>query len=114
MVLSRALQALLWSAVLFPGAGHLHLKQFKRGIAVIGVTLLSLSVLLFQFVRLAIQVIESTLANASTLDVPRLASLILQAGAADKVLLSSLWVLGLCWLVGMLDAYRLGKKPHRE
>lgn len=114
MVLSRAGQALLWSAVLFPGAGHLHLKHFKRGIALIGVTLLSLSVLLFEFVRLAMQVIESTLANAITLDVPRLAAAILQAGAADQVLMASLWALGLCWLFGMFDAYRLGKKPHDE
>lgn len=114
MVLGRALQALLWSAVLFPGAGHLHLKQFKRGIAVIGVTLLVMSVLLFQFVRLAMQVIESTLADAITLDVPRLAAAILRACAADRVLMASLWALSLCWLFGMLDAYRLGKKPHRE
>jgi len=114
LVLSRAGQALLWSAALFPGAGHLHLKHFKRGIAVIGVTLLVLSVLIFQFVRLAMQVIESTLADAITLDVPRLAAAILQACAADQVLMASLWALGLCWLFGMLDAYRLGKKPHRE
>jgi hypothetical protein len=114
LVLSRAGQALLWSAVLFPGAGHLHLKYFKRGIALVSVTLLSLSLLLFQFVRLAVQVIESTLAHAITLDVPRLAALILQACAADTLLISALWVLTLCWLLGMLDAYRLGKKPHSE
>lgn len=110
MVLSRAAQALLWAAVLFPGAGHLHLKYFQRGIALISVTLLSLSVLLFQFVRLAIQVIESTLTNAITLDVPRLAALIWQACAADTILIVALWALALCWLVGMVDAYRLGKK----
>lgn len=105
---------MLWAALIFPGAGHLHLKHFRRGIALIAVTLLSMSILLLQFVRIAVQIIESTLTNAITLDIPRLATLIWQACATDPLLFYALWALALCWLVGMLDAYRLGKKTNKQ
>lgn len=111
MVLSPAVVALLWAAAVFPGAGHLHLKYFQRGIALVIVTLISLSVLLIQFARIVVQLTANPQINASLLKV---ATLTLQACAADSLLMASLWMLVLTWLFGMADAYRLGKKAQRK
>lgn len=110
--MTKAQQALLWSALIFPGAGHFHLKQFQRGIALAAITLISLSVLLFAFVQQAYRVFEKLLVNGAGLDVQHIVGKLLQAAAADSVLMFSLWLLGFCWLFGMLDAYRLGKKMN--
>ena len=109
----KSTQALLWSAVIFPGAGHLFLKYFARGIVLIVISLLSLSLLLFQIVRQASQVVEKSLADGGGLDLQHLVAVTLQASADDKMLNAALWVLALCWLFGMVDAYLLGKKLER-
>ena len=108
MVLSPALRALLWAALAFPGAGHLYLKHFRRGVALLAITLLSLSVSLFKFVQQATAVFEKLLDDGAVLDVSGMVGQLLQTSAADHLLTRSLWVLGFCWLFGMLDAYRLG------
>lgn len=109
----KSTQAMLWSAAIFPGAGHLFLKSFARGFAFIAMSLISLSVLLFQIVLLASQIIEQRLAAGSNLDIPSLVSATLQASAKNNILTIAIWVLVLSWLLGTLDAYRLGKKLER-
>ena len=111
--MTKAQQALLWAALIFPGAGHFHLKQFQRGIALVAITLLSLSVLLFKFVQHATTLFEKLLTDGGGLDLQDIAGQLLHASAADPVLLYALWVLALCWLFGMVDAYRLGKQMDR-
>ncbi len=111
--MNKAQQALLWSALIFPGAGHFHLKQFQRGIVLVSITLVSLTLLLFKFVQQAYSVFEKLLTNSSAIDFQGIVSQLLQASAADQILMFSLWVLTLCWLFSMIDAYRLGKKLTR-
>ena len=106
----KSTQALLWSAVIFPGAGHLFLKSFARGIALIAISLISLSLLLIQIVQYASQVIEKALAGGINLDLQYVVATTIQASADDKLINAALWALILCWLLGMLDAYLLGKK----
>ncbi len=109
----KSTQALLWSAAIFPGAGHLFLKYFQRGIALIAISLISLSLLLIQIVQYASQVIEKALAEGSSLDLQYLVATTMQASADDKILNAALWALILCWVLGMVDAYLLGKKLER-
>ena len=109
----KSTQALLWSAAIFPGAGHLFLKSFARGIALIAISLISLSLLLIQIVQYASQVIEKALAEGSSLDLQYLVATTMQASADDKILNAALWALILCWVLGMVDAYLLGKKLER-
>jgi hypothetical protein len=110
--MTRAQQALLWAALIFPGAGHFHLKQFQRGIVLVVITLLSLSVLLFRIEQHATTLFEKLLTDGSGLDLQGIVGSLLHASAADPVLMYALWILALCWLFGMIDAYRLGKKPQ--
>ena len=107
--MNKAMQALLWAALIFPGAGHLFLKHIPRGIALVTISLLSLVVLLFRVMHHAHGVVEQALADGA-LDLTRIVGQTLQATAVDHVLQAALWVLALCWLFGMVDAYRLGKK----
>ncbi len=111
--MSKATQALLWAAVIFPGAGHLYLNHFKRGIALVAISLLILSLMFFRFTQQMHVVLDKDLADGRALDIQNLqhiVSMTLQAAASNILLLSGLWALLICWLVGMIDAYRLGKK----
>ena len=105
----KSTQALLWAALIFPGAGHLVLKSFQRGVALIVISLLSMTLLLIQIARQASQVVEKSLSEGSGLDLQHLVAVTLQATADDKLLNAALWVLALCWLFGVIDTYRLGK-----
>lgn len=109
----KSTQALLWSAAIFPGAGHLFLKCYARGIVLIAIGLISLSLFLFEIIRQASQAIELSLAQGSRLDMPALVATILQTSSKDQVLMAALWILILGWLFSMVDAYRLGKRLER-
>lgn len=106
----KSTQALLWAAAIFPGAGHLFLKYFARGIAFVMLSLISLSVLLFQIVQVASHIIEQRLASGSPLELHALVTATLQASTENTALNTAFWILILSWLLGMFDAYRLGKQ----
>lgn len=109
----KATQALLWAAVIFPGAGHLYLNHFKRGIALVTISLSMLSLMFFRFAQQMHGVLDKISADGRVPDMQDLQPIIrmtLQLAATDLLLLSGFWALLICWLVGMIDAYRLGKK----
>ena len=62
----------------------------------------------------ASQVIEKALAEGVNLDLQYVVATAIQASADDKILNAALWALILCWLLGMLDAYLLGKKLEQK
>ena len=106
----KSTQALLWSAVIFPGAGHLLLKAHKRGMALIALSLLSLGWMMVEIFRLSNQTIEQTLQAGGSLDLWHLVAVTQLAVAQDYSLSRAIWILILCWVLGMVDAYFLGKK----
>lgn len=110
----KSTQALLWAALIVPGAGHLVLKAFQRGVALVMISLLSITLLLVQIVRQANQVVEKSLTEGSGLDLQHLVAVTLQATADDKILNAAMWVLALCWVFGVVDTYRLGKKLEQS
>lgn len=110
--MSRSTNAVLLSALVLPGAGHLYLKHIWRGIALIGVSLASLWVIVDGAMRQASTVLERLQAEGPELDAGQLADLVTQAsnGSGGTVDTVATLVLAGCWLGGIVDAYRLGKK----
>jgi hypothetical protein len=109
--MSRSTNAVLLSALVLPGAGHLYLKHYPRGIALIAISLACLGVLADRAMQQASIVLEKLTSEGDMVDPGRLADLVAQAsnGPDSLVVTAASLVLAGCWMIGIVDAYRLGK-----
>lgn len=113
--MSRSTNAALLSALVVPGAGHLYLKYYLRGIALIVTSLACLGVFVERALRQASVVLESLASEGGAVDPGQLADLVTQAsnGSGSLVVTVASLVLVGCWVIGIVDAYRLGKAKAR-
>lgn len=110
--MSKSIKAALWSGLVFPGAGHLFLQRYGRGIGLIGVSAICLFIIVSNAAEQAMAVVAKIEADGVMPDPSRILALASQgSAAADTQSLSiATMVLLVCWIVGVLDAYRLGKR----
>ena len=109
--MSRSTNAVLLSALVLPGAGHLYLKNYPRGIALIVASLACLGVLVERVMQQASIVLDKLASEGDAVDPGRLADLVAQASndPGSLVVTVASLVLAGCWVIGIVDAYRLGK-----
>lgn len=109
--MSRLTNAILLSVLVLPGAGHLYLKHYPRGIALIVTSLACLGVLLERAMQQASIILEKLASEGDAVDPGRLADLVAQASndPGSLVVTVASLVLAGCWVIGIVDAYRLGK-----
>lgn len=109
--MSKSTTALLLSALIVPGAGHLFLKRSGRGAALIAASLACLWIIADRAMQQAAVVLEQLQSEGGAVDAARISDLAAQASSSpgsSLATIASVVLLG-CWLVGMIDAYRLGK-----
>lgn len=107
--MSRSTNAVLLSALVLPGAGHLYLKHFRRGIALIAISLVCLWIIVDGAMQQASIVLERLESEGGAIDAGQLSTLASNSSGSSVVTVAT-WVLAGCWLVGVVDAYLLGKK----
>ncbi len=109
--MSRSTKAVLLSALVLPGAGHFYLKHLGRGIALIGASLVCLWLIVEGAMQQASAVLAQLESGTVAPDVAQIANLVNQSAnsSSGSAITVATWVLAGCWLVGILDAYRLGK-----
>ncbi len=114
--MNSALKAGLLSGLVFPGFGHIALKHYKRGIVLILVAFAGLSVLLRETMQYMNDIVEKMAMQGGAVDFTGITNALGHAGAVrDSLVLnlaSSLFVI--CWFIGVVDAYRIGKKKDKE
>jgi hypothetical protein len=110
--MSRSTNAVLLSALVLPGAGHLYLKHLGRGVALIAVSLVCLGVFVDRAMQQASAVLDRLESEGGALDAGQLSDLVAQAAnsAGSPATTVAALVLAGCWLVGIVDAYRLGRE----
>lgn len=110
--MSRSINALLLSALVLPGTGQLYLKHYGRGFALIGVSLACLWILMDRTMQLASIVLVQLEADGGAIDPGKITELVAQASNSSGSALVTVATLGLagCWLIGIVDAYRLGRR----
>jgi hypothetical protein len=110
--MSRSTNAVLLSALVLPGAGHLYLKHYWRGFTFIGASLACLWILMDRAMQLASTILDQLTAEGGAIDPAHITELVAQASNASGSPLAAIASLGLagCWLVGIVDAYRLGRR----
>jgi len=114
--MNRAIKAALLSALLFPGLGHFFLKKYIAGTVLAGATFAGLYILVAQAVESALQITERIQNGEIPPDVVKLTKLVSEqsAGADVQLLNIATAVLIICWVAGIVDAYRIGCAQDKQ
>ncbi len=114
--MSRSTTAVVLSALVLPGAGHLYLKQAGRGMVLIAVSLVCLGVIVAQAMQQASAVLVQLESEGGVLDPGQFAELVSQSAshAGSGAATAATLVLVACWLYGIIDAYRQGQREVRK
>ena len=108
--MKRSSKAALLSGLVFPGIGHMVLKQYLRGSVLMLSALVALSVIVTRVIQRALTIIDRINSGDIPLETNAIAEMVSNStsGANSLVENTALIVLGACWLIGIIDSYRLG------
>lgn len=112
--MTRPTAAILLSALVFPGAGHLYLKHYSRGIVLIALGLACLGFFANQVLQQASSVLAQLTSEGGVVDAGRLADLVAQtsSGFGSLAATTASLVLAGCWVIGIVDACRIARSQQ--
>ena len=107
--MKKPMKAALLSAFVFPGIGHLFLKQHIQAIILIGLSASALYYLTSKSVEIALQIVEKIENGDIQADVTAITeSLSKQTTGNETQLLDfASYTIMICWLIGIIDSYRV-------
>lgn len=107
--MKKSLKGALLSGLVFPGAGQLWLKYYLRGIALIVVVSACLAVIVAKASQQAFAILEKMESEGGAVD---MVAMLKSASSVhnDSITTPVSAVLLLCWIIGMVDAYIMGRK----
>ncbi len=108
--MKRSSKAALLSGLIFPGIGHIVLKQYLRGSVLILFALVALSVIVTRIYQRALTIVDRINSGDIPVDTGAIAEMVSNStsGADSFIENIAVIVLGACWLIGLIDSYRLG------
>ena len=109
--MKRSTKAVLLSAFVFPGVGHLYLRQFVIGTVLSGCSAGSLYYIISSAVSKALEIAETIQSEGVPLDVDAIVSLVTeQSHGAESISLSIATIALIAfWVIGIVDLYRVGR-----
>ena len=114
--MTKSTKAVLLSALLFPGSGHFYLKKPIMGSVLTIISIVCLYFFTVSVFSLAKAISDKILTGEIAPDIIEISAAITN-GLADSGL-HQLNILTIsifsCWLFGMVDAYRLGRKADQK
>jgi hypothetical protein len=110
--MSRATKALLLSALIFPGLGHLYLRSFIKGLLLLGFSAAGLFYIGQLYMVKIEPIMQQILSGEMALDpVVFLINLEHSISRQERLYLNiASWTVVIAWLLGMFDSYRQGGK----
>jgi len=110
--MKNSLKGALLSGLIFPGLGQIALKHYKRGAVIIIAVLISLSVVVAEAVQQALAILEKIQLEGGEISMSTISDAATQTSTISGSLTLNLALLLviLFWIIGAVDAYRIGKK----
>ena len=114
--MKNSIKGAFLSGVVFPGLGQVILRHYKRGAVIMFTVLVSLSVVIVIAVQNALAILEKIGSEGGTISMSTISNAATQASTASESLIFKLLLLLItfCWIIGTVDAYRIGKKKDIE
>jgi hypothetical protein len=110
--MSRSTIALLLSALVFPGAGHLYLKRKARALLFIVPTLVAAGYFMRDAALRASDMVDQVMAGSIDADPVAIAARLEQAGPTSFLVTLAIYVMVGCWIAAAVDAWLLGRKAR--
>jgi hypothetical protein len=110
----RATKAVLLSALVFPGLGHLYLKRWAVGVVLLAVAGYAAYAIGSVTMTIATDVVQKIESGGLTPDVPTITNLVNQqmAGKERSTDMAEL-AFAACWLMGIIGSYIHGRAQDR-
>lgn len=114
--MKHSVKGALLSGVGFPGLGQVVLKHYVRGIALMLAVSASLFVIVKKAVEQALAILEKIQWEGGAIDMTAISKAATQASTSSESLTFNflLFLIVSCWLIGTIDAYRIGRKKDLE
>ena len=114
--MNNSLKGAFLSGLIFPGLGQVILKHYKRGAVLMLTVLVSLSVIVMKAVQQAFAILEKIQSEGEAISMSTISNAATQAATTSRSLIFNLVLLLIifCWIIGVVDAYRIGKKKDIE
>ena len=114
--MKKYLKGALLSGLVFPGVGQIALKQKARGIVLICILLVSFGVIVAKGTQIALAVLQKIETEGGVLDMQTITAVSDRAvRASDNYIMhGGILLIILCWVFGIIDAYRIGKKMDKQ
>lgn len=109
--MSRSTTALLLSALVFPGAGHLYLKRRSRALLFIVPSLVAVVYFVTDAIERAGEMADQIMSGSLGSDPVAIAARLEQAGPTSILVDVAIYVMLACWIAAAVDAWLLGRKP---
>lgn len=113
--MNKSSKAVLLSALVFPGTGHFYLKKTLHGFYLAGSAIIALYFQITKSVESAQQINDKIERSDVPLDVGTISELVSNSPTgADALLLKiATVILVVCWLIGIIDSYRVGRAQDK-
>ncbi|MGA2332077.1 MAG: DUF6677 family protein [Syntrophales bacterium] len=106
-----AIKAALLSGLVFPGLGHIYLKRYRRGLAILIPVLLCLGIIIRTVVVSALESLKAIESGGGIADMETVSNLARIDSVHSGINLNFILLFVLCcWLFSVVDAYKIGKK----
>ena len=108
--MKRSSKAALLSGLIFPGIGHIVLKQYLRGSVLMLSALAAFSIVVSRVFQRALIIVDRVNSGEIPVDTGAIAEMVSNStsGADGFIENIAVVVLVTCWLIGIIDSYRLG------
>ncbi len=110
--MNNSIKGALWSGLIFPGLGQIVLKHYKRGTVIMLTVLVSLAVVVVKSVQHAIAILEKIELEGGVISITTISNAASKASTTSGNLTVNfaLLLIIFCWVIGIVDAYIIGKK----
>jgi uncharacterized membrane protein len=114
--MQKSTKAVLLSALVFPGAGHLLLKKYRSAAVLVSVSFTGLYYLISNAIEKGVQIAEAIQSGAVAPDVAAITDLLSKQATGSEAQLVNLATVAvlICWIFGIVDAYRVGRTRDRQ
>ena len=112
----KSIKAALLSGLVFPGVGHFSLNRYQRGLVFFAPTFFALIMLIRYSLNKAYTIADQISVGAIPLDTAVITNLISSPPEAAEMLRLQMatWIIILCWVISIVDSFRLGRILDQE
>ncbi len=110
--MSNVMKGVLFSALIFPGAGQIILSKYRRGALFFAIAFVTAILCVTAIVRQAVVMLQDVVAAGEVTTIPKVMRIVAEASttASTLFLKVAFLLMFVCWLTSVIDAWRIGKE----